>query len=276
MAAILERQSVRLGILLAILCAVGAIGFSGLTSASSSGNRAKHASPRQVALVSSWLRRLPTAPGSRVDVTQTPCLGDVLLCVTGAESPRRLIDTVRSELEARGATMNEANCVAGGAAVAGYAICSLSGAYRTAPISVAAGQRKAYEQPNSWASVDATGGLYEPPKPTPLPPPGALASLGGFPGLAMRCVVSIPGGCDRYLARVRLHGSACTEIGLLVKRLVASDFNIETYGRTTGSTCIIAAARALEPGGQDMILLGGSLKDEPGDLSSGVLHISAF
>ena len=273
----LDRRSVRLGLLAALLIGVGVIAVTQFTG---QGGAARPATPAQVQQLSGWIARVQMPAALQVDGSQTACLGGVLLCVIGPQTPSELISTVRAALQANGASLGSSTCATTNPKAVGWAVCSVSGSYRNVAISLAAGERRSYAQPSSWVSVDASGVPYVQPKRLPLASPSALASVGAFPAglrLSLSCRLYTTGGCIRYQAQVALPGSACAETAQLRNELVASDFRIVGYAAAqAGRTCGIDAARALRPGGQEMILVGWRLTDGPGGRSKGFLSIGSY
>lgn len=276
-AATLERTRVRVGVLLAMLLAVGAIALVELTSRNGS---ARPATPAQVHLLSGWLARAHFPALIQVDESQTACLGGVLLCASGPEKPRALLARLAAALNAQGAAMGSVTCIHVAPKAAGWAVCNASGSYRNLEISLASGERRAYAQPSSWVSVDAAGVPYAQPKRLPLAQPAALAALGAFPAawrLSLRCRREAAAGCLQYFAPVARRGSACAEAGIVLGELVASDFRIVGNAAGDGGrACGIDAAKALQPGGQDMIVVGWRLTDEPGGKSKGFVSIDSY
>lgn len=295
MAGLLQRQPLRLCVLLAILFAVSAAALlrtTGSSTSAGSGSEPKPVSTAKVQLFSAWLEQLAVPRGARRDVTQTSCPTSVQLCVTAPETPRALISALRSELVAHGASIGKrvtsysSGCLGSGinppAEPLAEPSCGLWGSYRKVPFVVVSGQRTAYPQPSSWAYVLVPAGPYRPPKTEPLPPVGSLSSLGAVPRqwhVEMRCVLTIPGGCGRYIGHLTLRGSACAETAVLLRTLLRSNFNISQevhFQLPTGARCGIGASRKLKPGGGDWFIVGSSLEDQPHYTSKGDLFISAM
>jgi len=284
MAAVLRRAPVRLGVLLTILCALIAVTVVRGTRSSTSADDGSQPtpSPAQVQLVTAWLERVQLPAVVRRDVTQTPCHATVVLCVTAPETPSELIVSVRSALKASGASMGKTQCVNNSQMLlSGFPGCAVGAVYHGVHVQLASGSRSEYPQPNSYAMA-VLPGPYVSPKSVPLPPPGALKSIGAIPEhwrVAMRCVISMPGGCSRYLGHLTLRGSACAEIADLVRTLVRSDYNIGLRSMRSmpfGTRCGVGADRRLKPGGGGWFILGAILTDEPNHQSTGQLYLSAM